>query len=199
MSYAPVQYKAKDYSHLKGLHAISDDQIAEHLKLYNGYVTRTNAMMQRIAEMANDGKHAESIYQELKRRLGWECNGMRLHEYYFDNLKPRGAGKLDAGSALRRRGGEAVRRRRRVEGRPAGRRQDARRRLGHHLLGRDGGQLLNQWIDRHDEGTPRRLQADRWCSTCGSTRSASTSSRRSVPSISKTSSQTSTGTRSRRA
>ena len=32
MSYAPVQYKAKDYSHLKGLHAISDDQIAEHLK-----------------------------------------------------------------------------------------------------------------------------------------------------------------------
>ena len=25
-------------------------------------------------------------FAELKRRLGWEFNGMRLHELYFENL-----------------------------------------------------------------------------------------------------------------
>lgn len=100
MSYTPVQYKAKDYGRLKGLHAISDDQIAEHLKLYNGYVTRTNALLQRLAEMANDGKHGDPGYQEMKRRFGWEFDGMRLHELYFDNLAPNGKGKLIPDSAF---------------------------------------------------------------------------------------------------
>ena len=100
MSYTPVQYKAKDYGRLKGLHAISDDQIAEHLKLYNGYVTRTNALLQRLADMANEGKHGDPGYQEMKRRFGWEFDGMRLHELYFDNLAPNGKGKLIPDSAF---------------------------------------------------------------------------------------------------
>lgn len=94
MVHSPTMYKAKDYGHLRGLHAISDDQIAEHLKLYDGYVNRTNALLQRLAEMANERKHGDPAYQELKRRFGWEFDGMRLHELYFDNLKPNGAGKI---------------------------------------------------------------------------------------------------------
>ena len=154
MSYTPVQYKAKDYSHLKGLHAISDDQIAEHLKLYNGYVTRTNAMMQRLAEMANENKHGESTYQELKRRLGWEFNGMRLHEYYFDNLKPRGAGKLEAGTAF---GTAAAKQFGAVDAWKADLLGVAKMPgVGWAIAYWDavGGQLINQWIDRHDEGHP---------------------------------------------
>ncbi len=154
MSYTSVQYKAKDYSHLMGLHAISDDQIAEHLKLYNGYVTRTNAMMQRIAEMANENKHAESTYQELKRRLGWEFNGMRLHEYYFDNLKPGGAGKLEPATAF---GAAAAKQFGGVEAWKADLLGVAKMPgVGWAIAYWDAtaGQLFNQWIDRHDEGHP---------------------------------------------
>ena len=66
--YAPTEYKAKDYSHLRGLHAISDEQIEVHLKLYAGYVNRTNALFARVAALSNEGKHADSAFQELKRR-----------------------------------------------------------------------------------------------------------------------------------
>ena len=34
----------------------------------------------------------EQAYSELTRRLGFEYNGMVLHEYYFQNLKKHGAG-----------------------------------------------------------------------------------------------------------
>lgn len=90
-TYTPIEYKANDYSSLKGLHGITDEQIEVHLKLYNGYVNRTNALLAKTAKMANEGQHADSSYQELKRRAGWEWNGMRLHEYYFDNLGASGA------------------------------------------------------------------------------------------------------------
>ncbi|HEY8375206.1 MAG TPA: Fe-Mn family superoxide dismutase [Nannocystis sp.] len=88
--YTPTEYKAKDYSHLKGLVGITDEQIEVHLKLYAGYVNRTNALFAKVAALANEGKQGDSSYQELKRRAGWEWDGMRLHEYYFDNLTPGG-------------------------------------------------------------------------------------------------------------
>lgn len=98
MSYQPKKYDAHDYSALKGLHGITDEQIEVHLKLYNGYVTRTNALLEKLAGLANAGT-IDSTYQELKRRAGWEFNGMRLHELYFDNLKP-GAAPLAEGNAF---------------------------------------------------------------------------------------------------
>ena len=86
----------KNYSHLVGtLPGFNADLIEEHVKLYEGYVNRTNALLGKIATLVNEGK-IDSTYQELKRRVGWEFNGMRLHEYYFKNLKP-GAGALSDG------------------------------------------------------------------------------------------------------
>lgn len=101
-SYTPIAYTAKDYSHLKGLVGITDEQIEVHLKLYNGYVNRTNALLAKLAKMANEGQHGDSSYQELKRRAGWEWNGMRLHEYYFDAMKA-GAAPLGEGNAFAQR------------------------------------------------------------------------------------------------
>ncbi|MBZ5711984.1 superoxide dismutase [Nannocystis pusilla] len=85
--YTPIEYKPKDYTHLRGLVGITDEQIEVHLKLYKGYVSRTNALFTRVADLSNDGKTGDSSFQELKRRAGWEWDGMRLHEYYFDGLK----------------------------------------------------------------------------------------------------------------
>src|SRR6188508_1771533 len=87
-------YKTKSFN-LHGLEGISDKTIDMHLSLYEGYVKATNALQGRIAEFLKDG-HVDQeefpAYSELTRRLGFEFNGMVLHEYYFQNLKSQGSG-----------------------------------------------------------------------------------------------------------
>jgi len=83
-------YTEQRFDHLKGLDGISDDQIKEHLQLYAGYVTQVNALNEELAELREHGRASAKDHQfaELTRRLGFEYNGMILHEYYFSNLKP---------------------------------------------------------------------------------------------------------------
>ncbi len=90
MVWTPAKYAAKDYSSLKDLQGITNDQIAVHLTLLNGYVTRSNKLNETLTAMVADGKASTFEYNELKRRAGWEINGVLLHEYYFDNLTPGG-------------------------------------------------------------------------------------------------------------
>ena len=97
ISYKP--YVAKDFSSLKGLNGISDETIEVHLGLYNGYVKNTNLLNEKVIELTENGKSGTPEYAELKRRYGFEYNGMRLHEYYFGNLKPGGTELKDT-SAL---------------------------------------------------------------------------------------------------
>jgi superoxide dismutase len=88
---------------LHGLLGISDGTIEMHIKLYEGYVQATNQLTTQIGEMLKDGRidHEEMpAYSELTRRLGFEYNGMVLHEYYFENLQHGGATKPDRGSAF---------------------------------------------------------------------------------------------------
>jgi Fe-Mn family superoxide dismutase len=78
---------------LSGLAGISDRTLAMHFKLYEGYVTNTNVLNEKLAAFVKDGRidHEEMpAYSELTRRLGFEYNGMVLHEYYFGNLKRQG-------------------------------------------------------------------------------------------------------------
>src|SRR6266571_1778930 len=85
-------YKAKQFN-LSSHQGISDETLEMHFKLYEGYVKETNELTEKIAEFVRGGKvdHDEfAEYSELKRRLGFEYNGMVLHEYYFDNLKSGG-------------------------------------------------------------------------------------------------------------
>src|SRR5512132_4607981 len=82
------KYGERDFSKVRGLTGISDNQIAEHLKLYAGYVKRTNALTEKLYGMCSGGNAsgADPVYAELTRRMGFEYNGMILHEYYFGNL-----------------------------------------------------------------------------------------------------------------
>jgi len=81
-----MAYTANDYSKLIGMEGFSETLIKNHFTLYQGYVTNTNKVLDTLAEMLKDDKAATPEFAELKRRLGWEFNGMRLHEYYFENL-----------------------------------------------------------------------------------------------------------------
>ncbi|MFZ5449828.1 MAG: superoxide dismutase [Thermodesulfobacteriota bacterium] len=81
-----MAYAAKDFSFLLGMPGFSDTLLKNHFTLYQGYVNNTNKVMELLAAMVKEGKGATPEFAELKRRLGWEFNGMRLHELYFANL-----------------------------------------------------------------------------------------------------------------
>ena len=96
-------YQPKSYD-LSGLNGISDQTLEMHFKLYEGYVTNTNTLTERIAAILSAGKVDQEempAYSELTRRLGFEYNGMVLHEYYFGNMKRQGGGDADSGSKFR--------------------------------------------------------------------------------------------------
>ncbi len=95
-------YKAKQFN-LSGLTGISDQTLEMHFKLYEGYVKETNNLQEKIAAILKDGKVDQEempAYSELKRRLGFEYNGMVLHEYYFGNLKQGGTPQPEPNSSF---------------------------------------------------------------------------------------------------
>jgi superoxide dismutase, Fe-Mn family len=97
-------YRVRSYD-LHDLDGISDKTMQTHFKLYEGYVKETNSLTEHIREFLKDGKVDQEempAYSELKRRLGFEFNGMVLHEYYFENLKSRGQGDPKATSLFRK-------------------------------------------------------------------------------------------------
>jgi superoxide dismutase, Fe-Mn family len=86
-------YPIKSFN-LSGLQGISDRTLEMHFKLYEGYVKQTNHLNERLSEYTKNGRVETAdfdIYSELTRRLGFEYNGMLLHEYYFGNLKKFGS------------------------------------------------------------------------------------------------------------
>ena len=96
-------YKPKTFN-LSGLNGISDKTLEMHFKLYEGYVTNTNTLTEKIAAILSDGRVDQEempAYSELTRRLGFEYNGMVLHEYYFGNMKRQGGPDAPRGSDFR--------------------------------------------------------------------------------------------------
>lgn len=99
---ATEPYRPKQFN-LSGLKGISDQTLEMHFKLYEGYVKETNNLSEKIAEFLKDGKVDQEempLYSELKRRLGFEFNGMVLHEYYFENLKKGGGDEPERSSSF---------------------------------------------------------------------------------------------------
>src|SRR5512145_3152265 len=97
----PKAYRERRFD-LEGLTGISDAQIEEHLALYAGYVKQVNALNQALAEMLARGQASGKSpeFAELTRRLGFEYNGMILHEYYFGNLRAAADPEPPANSGL---------------------------------------------------------------------------------------------------
>jgi Fe-Mn family superoxide dismutase len=147
-----MPYAAKDYGKLVGMQGFSETLLKNHFTLYQGYVTNTNKVLDMLDAMLKEGKTATPEFAELKRRLGWEFNGMRLHELYFENLGGNGqldkAGKLAARMAADFGSVENWEKDFRATG--------ALRGIGWTALYEDGsnGRLINFWINEHDAGHP---------------------------------------------
>lgn len=147
-----MAYTAKDYGRLIGMPGFSETLLKNHFTLYQGYVTNTNKVLDLLAAMLKEGKTATPEFAELKRRLGWEWNGMRLHEYYFENLGGNAAldpaGKLGKKLAEDFGSYEAWEKDFKFVG--------AMRGIGWAILYQDAasGRLMNFWINEHDVGHP---------------------------------------------
>lgn len=139
-------YVAKDFKSLLGLSGLSDTLLTNHFTLYEGYVKNTNTLVGLL-----EAKEAGTPeYAELRRRFGWEWNGMRLHELYFENMT-KDAKELAAGALKEKL--EAV------YGSMENWKKNfvsvgAMRGIGWVVLYQDpiNGELFSTWINEHDMG-----------------------------------------------
>ena len=147
-----MAYTAKDYSKLTGMEGFSETLLKNHFTLYQGYVTNTNKALEILDQALKNDKAGTPEYAEVKRRLGWEFNGMRLHEYYFENLG--GKSPLDKNSRLGKKMSadfgsyEAWEKDFKATGSMRG--------IGWAVLYEDvtNGKLINFWINEHDVSHP---------------------------------------------
>jgi Fe-Mn family superoxide dismutase len=144
-------YKAREFD-LSGLVGISDKTMETHFGLYAGYVKNTNTLNEQLVELTQGGKVGTPAYAEMTRRLGFEYNGMVLHEWYFGNMKRDAGGEVSSSSALGRALGESF-------GDIETWRKDfaavgAMRGVGWAVTYLDPatGRLSNHWITLHEDG-----------------------------------------------
>ncbi|MCL5017561.1 MAG: superoxide dismutase [Patescibacteria group bacterium] len=146
-----MRYEVKNYEILFGLPGFSDDLFKDHFVLYQGYVSNTNKLKDQLTVYRNEGMTNSSEYAEIKRRFGWEYNGMRLHELYFENLASNSS-IISAGSELGKKIDE-------VFGSFENWQKDleataAMRGIGWVVFCRDNntGDIFNVWVNEHDVG-----------------------------------------------
>ncbi len=148
-------YAVLDYSHLLGMPGFSDTLLKNHFTLYQGYVNNSNKLFETLETLLKEGKQGTPEYAELKRRLGWEFNGMRLHEIYFENLggdgDPQKAPNLLKLLEAQYGSFDAFARDFKATG--------ALRGIGWVVTYQDIAmrQVFNQWINEHDVGHPAGL------------------------------------------
>jgi len=146
-----MEFEAKNFEHLLGIKGFSDQLLKNHFVLYQGYVTNTNKLANALAVMARENKTGTQEYAELKRRFGWEFNGMRLHELYFGNMA-RETQAFNRGSKLAKKIVEEFSSLEEWEKDFKG--VGAMRGIGWVILYHDvrGNRLFNSWINEHDVG-----------------------------------------------
>lgn len=142
-----MSYEVKNYDHLLGLPGFSDTLLKNHFALYQGYVVNVNKFDEKIGTI----EVGSPEYAELKRRFGWEWNGMRLHELYFGNMQ-QDAKSLEKESELYKKIMEKFGSYENWE--KDFRATGAMRGIGWVILAYDKKEkiLFNLWINEHDAG-----------------------------------------------
>ena len=146
-----MPYETKNFERLLGTPGFSDALLKNHFSLYQGYVTNLNKSIETLNGMLKEGKGSLPEFAELKRRFGWEFNGMRLHEFYFGNMR-KDKMEMNRDSALARKIKEDF-------GSYENWEKDFKatgsmRGIGWAALYYDGpgDRLWNVWINEHDAG-----------------------------------------------
>ena len=144
-------YEAKKFDHLLGLDGFSDELLKNHFTLYEGYVANTNKVVDLIVNLLDQDKTGAPEYAEVMRRFGWEFNGMRLHELYFENMMKGGSAlemESELGKKIVAEFGSLERWEKHF------RATGAMRGIGWVVLYQDDetGTMYNVWINEHNDG-----------------------------------------------
>lgn len=147
-----MSYQVKEYTGLIGMKGFSEKLLNNHFVLYQGYVKNTNKIIETLERLLAEGRANTAEYSELKRRLAWEFDGMRLHEFYFENLG--GGGNIHGKTGLIEKIVENFRSYEAWE-------EDFKATAGIRGVGwavlyqdKSTGTLNNFWIDEHHIGHP---------------------------------------------
>jgi len=140
-------YESKNFERLLGIDGFSDAILRNHFTLYEGYVSNVN----KLLEFLRTAEKGTPPWNELKRRFGWEWNGMRLHEFYFGSLVKNG-NPIDPKSVLAEKINEDFGSFEVFE--KDFKATAAMRGIGWAILAYDPNakKLLNVWADEHNTG-----------------------------------------------
>lgn len=83
-------YTAREFN-FSDMKTLDREMLDQHNNLYKGYVTNVNKAQTAMSEMLAAGKADTTEFSETRRRLGFEYAGVRLHEFYFEMIKPEGS------------------------------------------------------------------------------------------------------------
>lgn len=92
------KFTAQAFKSIRALDGISEDTMTAHYKLYQGYVNKTNEILEKLEKV--DASAANQIFSDLrslKVDLSFAVGGMKNHEIYFAHLGGKGGeakGKL---------------------------------------------------------------------------------------------------------
>lgn len=81
-----MKYTERTFS-IPELNGISEKQVNIHLGLYSGYVKHVNLIREQISELSKNENINKYTISELRRRFAFEFNGMKMHEYYFEQFE----------------------------------------------------------------------------------------------------------------
>lgn len=151
MEEVEIVFEPRNFDHLIGTKGFSDQLLKNHFTLYQGYVTNANKLTDVFHALLEEGKTAMPEFAELKRRFGWEFNGMRLHELYFENMTKDGK-EIDRNSELFKKILEIFGTYENWE--KVFKSVGSMRGIGWTVLYYDSvsGRLFNVWINEHDAG-----------------------------------------------
>lgn len=138
-----MPFAPKNFERLIGMPGLSETLLRNHFKLYEGYVNNAGKLLEKISTIQRE----TSEFSELKRRFGWEFNGMRLHELYFENMskKPeKPTASLKVLIAERFGSWENFEADFKATGKMRG--------IGWVLTVQDNDGLYNIWVNEHDVG-----------------------------------------------
>jgi superoxide dismutase, Fe-Mn family len=94
MTYTPKTFN------LPALEGLSEKQIKVHLALYEGYVKHVNLIMSMLVSYGNtEDEGGKYSLAEIRRRFAFEFDGMRMHEYYFEQFEGEKGGSPESGLA----------------------------------------------------------------------------------------------------
>lgn len=158
-----MTYTARTFA-LPEIQGLSPKQLEVHLALYQGYVKHTNLILEKIAALrAENPTENAYLINELRRRLGFEFDGMRMHEYYFEQLE-HGAAAANPESTFARLASEKYGS---WDGFLAHLKEVAGTRgIGWVVVYRDGETLHTAFVNDHElgqlSGLPIMLAIDLW-------------------------------------